>query len=662
MSGILTAFIGRVSAATDAFFNLVTLLLPGNGTNGAQNNTFLDSSTNNFTITRNGNTTQGTFSPFSQTGWSNYFNGSSDFFNLPSGNASFALGTGAFTIEAWVYVTKSAAFQGIFSTLPVGATAVGFGLYINSSNKLVCSVGNGSTATDVTTSASIDFNTWVHVAATRVATTGAITVFINGTSSATGTASTSVTSQDAIVGRLYTNSAVNYLQGYISNLRVSNVVRTISVPTAPYSSDANTLFLVSQSNRFVDNGANALTLSVTGASVQAFSPFAPTAAYSAATVGGSGYFNGTTDYLTTSANGWSQLGTGNFTVEAFCYIASYGTYFSIFDARTSGNAPWILGVNSSGYADFFYGTSAGQRLLDTTATGLNAWVHIAAVRSGSTMTLYVNGASRATVTYSSAINGGSSTPSIGRLVDPFYANGYISNARVVVGTAVYTANFTPPTAPLTAITNTQLLTNFTNAGITDATAKNDLETVGNAQISTAQSKFGGSSIAFDGTNGTYLSVKGSSAVVPLGSGDFTIEFWIYFNTGTVASRILMDYRPLSTEGAYPTIYVNASSQLTYYTSSADRIAGGTLSATSWTHIALCRASGSTRLFINGTQSGSTYTDANNYLSATDRPFIGMSSKTANDGVVNGYIDDLRITRFARYTSNFTAPTAAFPLQ
>jgi hypothetical protein len=40
----------------------------------------------------------------------------------------------------------------------------------------------------------------------------------------------------------------------------------------------------------------------------------------------------------------------------------------------------------------------------------------------------------------------------------------------------------------------------------------------------------------------------------------------------------------------------------------------------------------------------------------------MSSRTANDGMFSGYIDDLRITRFARYTSNFTAPTAAFPLQ
>ena len=84
----------------DPYFPYTTLLLSGNGTNGAQNNTFLDGSTNNFTITRNGNTTQGTFSPFSQTGWGNYFNGSSRF-NLAS-NVALTPGSGDFTIECCI--------------------------------------------------------------------------------------------------------------------------------------------------------------------------------------------------------------------------------------------------------------------------------------------------------------------------------------------------------------------------------------------------------------------------------------------------------------------------------------------------------------------------------------------------------------------------------
>ena len=70
----------------DAQFNYVTMLLHGDGTNGAQNNTFLDSSTNNFTITRNGNTTQGSFSPYGSN-WSNYFDGTSAYLAAPSNSA-----------------------------------------------------------------------------------------------------------------------------------------------------------------------------------------------------------------------------------------------------------------------------------------------------------------------------------------------------------------------------------------------------------------------------------------------------------------------------------------------------------------------------------------------------------------------------------------------
>ena len=89
---------------TDPFFKNTTLLLRADGTaNASQNNTFLDSSTNNFTITRNGNTTQGTFSPYGNL-WSNYFDGSGDYLTVAD-NAALDLGGGQYTIEAWVYPT-----------------------------------------------------------------------------------------------------------------------------------------------------------------------------------------------------------------------------------------------------------------------------------------------------------------------------------------------------------------------------------------------------------------------------------------------------------------------------------------------------------------------------------------------------------------------------
>ena len=95
---------------TDDDFNLVTGLYHFDGSNGAQNNTFLDSSSNSFSVTRRGNATQGTFSPFSseEGKWSVEFPGGSTsttsrlIYQLSS-TTTFAFGTGDFTIEAWVF-------------------------------------------------------------------------------------------------------------------------------------------------------------------------------------------------------------------------------------------------------------------------------------------------------------------------------------------------------------------------------------------------------------------------------------------------------------------------------------------------------------------------------------------------------------------------------
>ena len=114
---LLTGVAGNV-VITDQYFNYTTLLLPGNGTNGANNNTFIDSGTANsgvgFSITRNGNTTQGTFTPFSQTGWSNYFDGTDDYLSVAD-SAVLRPGAGAFTLEAWIYRGASDAAHTIYA-------------------------------------------------------------------------------------------------------------------------------------------------------------------------------------------------------------------------------------------------------------------------------------------------------------------------------------------------------------------------------------------------------------------------------------------------------------------------------------------------------------------------------------------------------------------
>jgi hypothetical protein len=279
------------------------------------------------------------------------------------------------------------------------------------------------------------------------------------------------------------------------------------------------------------------------------------------------------------------------------------------------------------------------------STKIGAWNHIAATRSGDEHRLFVNGALVANTTVSgSLVNTGRNTQ-IGYYVQSggtFYSFMYASDFRIVNGTALYTAAFTPPTAPLTAIANTSLLCNFTNAGIYDAAMANDLETIGNAQVSTAQSKWGGGSMYFDGT-GDYLIMNGGENFA-FGTGDFTIEFW-YYSNNTGVQHVVYDPRPSSTNGAYMAVYKQSGDVFAIYVSGAARITGTTLiSAGTWYHIAVCRSGTSTKLFVNGVQDGSTYTDSTNYLNPANRPIIGADGFTLGATPVNGYISDLRILK------------------
>jgi len=368
-------------------------------------------------------------------------------------------------------------------------------------------------------------------------------------------------------------------------------------------------------------------------------------------------FNGTSNYVDVASNSALQfLGTLPYTLEAWVYPTSIKLQ-RIYDGRPTGNGPYpTIGMNATGKFD--YTASAAVQITGTTTAVANTWYHVALCRSGTSTKLFVNGVQEGS-TYTDTLNYiiVAGRPFIG--ADSFSAgtnawSGYISNFRAVKGTAVYTSNFTPPTSPLTAITNTSLLLSCVNAGIYDAAVQSDLVTVSNAQVSTTQAKFGSSSLKFNGTS-DYLSTSETLPFV-FGSGDWTIETWVYFSDVT-SSRNIYESRA-STEANRPVIYVWLGT-IRYFNGSTDAITSSTVSTGQWYHLAVCKSSGSTRMFLNGTQTGSTYTDSLTYGVGAGRPLIG--TYTSSSGFFSGYLDEFRITKgYARYTANFTPPTAPFP--
>jgi hypothetical protein len=238
-------------------------------------------------------------------------------------------------------------------------------------------------------------------------------------------------------------------------------------------------------------------------------------------------------------------------------------------------------------------------------------------------------------------------------------NGYMSDIRYNT-TCLYTAAFTPPTAPLTAIANTQLLLSGTNASIYDASGHLPVETMGNACLSTTQSKFGGSSMYFDGTAGCFAKMLPGS--LNFGTADFTIDFW-YYKVANVANASLIYGGDNVTPATSMNISDNSGTLLIYLSSNGTAwdvgpgTSGGTITTGAWNHICIRRVGSIFSTFINGVLTATITSALGIYNLATNTPVIGGTSSNGRN--VNGYIDDFRITiGKGRYT---VEPTSALTL-
>ena len=648
---------------SDPSFNYVSFLSHFDGTNNGVNNVYDDSSSSNHTITANGNVTQGSFGPFARPDgeWAVSFDGSGDSITFTN-DAGMSL-DGDYTFELWFNASTIVQDTQHPNMIIIGTTQ----LFVNSTSKFVSLYNNAS---DIVKSAdnAVGENEWYHVAAVRSgAGTNNTSLYLNGTrvAQATNTETLGASSGTGRIGS-YDGTGGDF-DGHISNIRLVKGTAlysgaSITVPASPLTAVTNTKLLTCQSNRFVDNSTSAHTITASGdAAVSAFGPFLTSEAYDAGVNGASAYFDGSGDYLTVPDSSEFTLGN-TFTLEAWIYPTASNNYNSVQNQNGSSGYYW---AHISGEKMQFYRGIGGGITHDSDASSmLNQWTHVAYVCDGGTAYHYINGV-RSGSSVSMSVADISAVITLGIQGSSFPFPGYICDYRMVVGTAVYSgATYTVPTAPLTAVTNTKLLLNMADGQAIDSAAQNNLTLYGDAKISSTQSKFGGTSLALDGT-GDYATLPPNS--LDLGAGNFTLESWVY-TTVTGQRCIVGATRNSDGAGAYMLNISYSGAQVRFFCrynggSVLDYTVGsGDFPTNAWTHLAVTRDGANLRVFIDGTQVGTTNTTLGSF--AIDNAslngniyYIGRTTDGANE--FTGFLDSLRVSKTARYTSNFIPPTEPF---
>lgn len=672
---------GGSSQVVDPLWSKTSLLLNFNGANGSP--TFIDISTESATVVGDAkiSTTEykfgGSALKLDGAGDYIYFN-DSDYYHYASGD---------FTIECWVYgLFNSSGYVPIIGQMVSTSSDSNRSLIYYSSS--TDTIPNAWCFYDYTTSTNIllgvadspPTNTWFHLAITKQGSS--YRFFRNGTQ--IGTTQTSSNSIQNVAGNLYIGAArlagsLKYLTGYVDALRItkgaarytSNFTPSTRAPEK-YIKDVNwpdnilalTFDGEHDSKDIIDTSDSGLTISVFGNAVISSSQFKY--GTSSLSLDGDG-----TSFISAPFNS-AYSGTSDFTIDAFVYtsdVSRSGTIACTTTLSTGSRSGWVLGMTNTGrlFVEAWTDASASAFLIyPATSLNVNTWYHIALVRNGSTWTLYLNGTSIGSATESAAIGVSGDGIYIGRdqwtLITWL---GYIDEFRVRSG-AKYTSNFTAPSASFLPIdtnwSNVVLLANF-NGSNNSLVIENSAEVVntatafGNAQISTAQSKFGGSAGDFDGA-GDYISFPNNDKF-NFGLGDYTIELWI--NPAAIGS-IMTLFSRYQTWSAAVEFYchITAAGKIQYRAGNGVPISVTSVNsvvANTWTHVAITCNSGVTRLFLDGVLEASTSVTAS---LSSNQPLGIAYELTGGVYYYSGFIDDMRITKgAARYTANFAPPAKQF---
>ena len=456
------------------------------------------------------------------------------------------------------------------------------------------------------------------------------------------------------------NGAVNTITSMLLQFSVVNSRNTTLLLTAVGASD---------NSNVTDSSTNNHTVAAYGdAFANTFSPYR---------AGGySMYFDGSGgDWVKSDTHADFGFGTDDFTIECWYYpVSKLQSYPRIWNFgpfwQNSQSLAFVDRHNDNNTVLTLNSWTAGEILRSTTTIENNKWYHLTVERSGTTITLYVNGVSEDTYDAGTSefITSSPSYVTIGNVSDGsnLYESalqGNIRDFRYVKGTAVYGANFTPPTEPLTEVTNTKLLT-AQGLQFSDVSANNhsmsktgDVSTMPFTPYDYAEydsTKHGGS-IYFPDSGGLYIP---SDSVGTVSDDDFTAECWFYQEEPGGNCTLFDKDGRANISFAQVSLSTTTSKEIYAYLGTGNGIGARQIIQTgsnvfdlsTWNHVALVKDANTIKIYVNGNlQAEETITTT---ITNGGQPlYIGM--RATGDVRFHGYIADFRFVKGqALYNSNF----------
>ena len=651
-----TASDGVSTAVSAGAFTLVfsapqhsstTLKVKTSGNNGRNNAVFNDSSSSNLTITPNGTVFQSSFTPFSDN-WSNYFDGTGDYLTSAT-SSDYTLGSSDdWTVELWFYATAhtSGLYHSHTSSLP--SSSQGHGLGISNASKLLL-YQNGSNQT--VDSPVVSLYEWHHVAISRAS--GTKRVFLDGLLVKEISETEAYTGTYMTVGGYYSTGYL--MNGYISDFHYIKGTAKYTASFTPslekVTAHSNTKLLTCRSNRFIDESASPHAITMNGnAIISTLSPLTIPDEWNSGDDGSVWFEGGQTNFLSLPA---IAVGTNTYEVSGWFWdetASGWGTILTL--GAISASSPYAgirmdasrgEGVRPPAFFNDSGGGGAWEcEIADTVTSTKNAWTHFVFSRNASNeCKMFLNGVQKGSTITNTASIPNTATNYIGKggsANQSFY--GYLADFRIQVGGTPITANFTPPTSASTVDSNTKLKLKFEQAGVFDSVSKNDLKLHGDAQESTAQTKYATTSIKFDGT-GDYLTIEDYSNYNFASPWNF--EAWIYptnlgsgFNSfyqiGVDSSNgFVID---MSNGGSTPRFLYHVGSWSTLSSSA-------TISNNAWSHISVIWSGSAYKIFVNGVETASA-TSSTAITNPTARVQIGRATIASGaHRYYTGYIEDAR---------------------